>query len=356
MKDKTGYIVAGLMSGTSLDGLDIALCRFEKTDGSWDYSVIDAQTVPYSSEWRRKLINAETCAGLQLITLHKEYGHYLGEQILNFLERKTLKPSLISSHGHTIFHQPEKRLTFQLGDGAFIAAKTGITTVSDFRNLDVALNGQGAPLVPVGDELLFGSYGQCLNLGGFSNISYNWAGKRKAFDICPVNIVLNYLMNNYYQMDYDRDGEQGKKGSTNTTLLQQLNNLEFYKKTPPKSLGKEWVVDTVLPLIEASPANVQDKLRTVYENIATQLATAIDSLPGETVLTTGGGAFNKFLIELLKEKTSKNIVLPNSLVINFKEAFIFAFLGLLAYLGNINCLASVTGATKDNIGGVIHFV
>ncbi len=348
------YSVIGLMSGTSLDGVDVAFCNFSYTAQSWHYAVTHAQTYPYSPEWKSKLLEAERCSGLDLISLHKEYGDYLGALVLKFLERYSLKPDFISSHGHTIFHQPEKRITFQLGDGAFIAAKTGITTISDFRNLDVALCGQGAPLVPIGDELLFGAYDQCLNLGGFSNISFNDSVSRKAFDICPVNIVLNYLMAQHFGADYDKDGKQGRAGAVNIQLLDQLNNLEFFSQLPPKSLGKEWVLENMIPLIEASSVPNTDKLRTVYENIAIQIAQTIDRLPGNQILVTGGGAYNKFLMELIGEKTSKNITVPDHLITEFKEALIFAFLGLLRYRNIPNCLRDVTGAKQDNTGGIIH--
>jgi anhydro-N-acetylmuramic acid kinase len=354
MTEGREYLAIGLMSGTSLDGVDVALCQFTQTGNDWSYKVSNAQTFPYSPEWKKKLPGAETYSGFDLISLHKEYGDYLGELVLSFLDKQKIKPHFIASHGHTIFHQPDKRITFQLGDGAFIAAKTGITTISDFRNLDVALYGQGAPLVPIGDELLFGEYGQCLNLGGFSNISFKDKGLRKAFDICPVNIALNHLMVKYFGADFDRDGNHGRAGKVNEHLLNTLNNLKYFKQPYPKSLGKEWVLEKMFPVIEASSIPIEDKLRTVYENIAVQIVQTIDLLPGITVLVTGGGAFNRFLMELIRTKTSKTILLPDRLIIEFKEALIFAFLGLLRFRNIPNCLKDVTGAKQNNTGGVIH--
>ncbi len=356
MNEGKEYTVIGLMSGTSLDGVDAALCQFRQTGKGWSYKVINASTFSYSPKWKSKLTGAETCLGIDLILLHKEYGDYIGELVLNFLEKQSIKPDFIASHGHTIFHQPQKRITFQLGDGAFIAAKTGITTISDFRNQDVALNGQGAPLVPIGDELLFGEYDQCLNLGGFSNISFNDKGLRKAFDICPVNIVLNHLMVKCFGQEYDNDGNVGRTGNINHHLLEQLNNLAFFKQPYPKSLGKEWVLDNMIPLIEASSIPTEDALRTVYENIAVQIAQTTDMLPGTNVLVTGGGAYNLFLMDLIRSKTTKTITIPDKLIIEFKEALIFAFLGLLRFLNKPNCLHNVTGAKHDNIGGVIHMM
>lgn len=356
MTDKNSYVVAGLMSGTSLDGIDVALCRFTAENDKWIYEITGAETLPYSNEWKNKLVEAETCSGLDLIQLHKEYGTFLGAVTLGFLKHFPIRPGLIASHGHTIFHQPEKRLTFQLGDGAYIAAKTGITTVSDFRNLDVALGGQGAPLVPIGDELLFGDYDQCLNLGGFANISFNDSGTRKAFDICPVNIVLNYLMKKYFGTGYDKDGNQGRSGKVNEDILAELNRLEFYRQKPPKSLGKEWVLEQMFPLIEKSGLSPEDKIKTIYNHIAIQLAGVINSIPGNRVLVTGGGAYNQYLLGLTGEKTKKEIIVPPKMVIEFKEALIFAFLGLLRFRNKNNCLASVTGAAVDNSGGVIHYI
>jgi anhydro-N-acetylmuramic acid kinase len=352
---KNEFDVAGIMSGTSLDGVDIALCHFSRSDRGWTFSIKKAKTYPYADAWKKLLVGAETSSGLDLMLLHKAYGAYLGELTLGFLKGEA-RPDFISSHGHTIFHQPARRLTFQLGDGASIAATTGITTISDFRSLDVALGGQGAPLVPVGDELLFGEYDQCLNLGGFANISVNENGFRKAFDICPVNIVLNHLSSKYLGAEYDKDGEWGRSGTLNTRLLVKLNGLDYFRQVPPKSLGKEWVLEYMMPLFEGASVSIADKLRTVYENIAIQLSATVNSLQGTRVLVTGGGAYNKFLLELLQTKTNRQVIVPEREVVDFKEALIFAFLGVLKFLDLPNCLASVTGANVDNSGGVIHKV
>jgi anhydro-N-acetylmuramic acid kinase len=355
MPEKFDLTVAGLMSGTSLDGVDIALCRFSGTGQNWSYSVTSAITVPYTNSWKQKLIAAENCGGLDLLLLHKEYGDFLGVITRKFLQDQAVKPDFISSHGHTIFHQPEKRLTFQMGDGACIAAQTGVSTICDFRNLDVVAGGQGAPLVPIGDELLFSEYDQCLNLGGFANISYNEQGIRKAYDICPVNIILNHLVSRWFKKDYDQGGEIGRKGAVNNNLLEKLNGLLFFTQKPPKSLGKEWVMENMHPLTIGLSISYHDCIRTIYENIAIQLAKEVNAIPGDKILITGGGAYNTFLLELLKSKTGKNIILPDPLVIDYKEALIFAFLGVLRYLNKPNCLASVTGAPHDSSGGIIHY-
>jgi anhydro-N-acetylmuramic acid kinase len=278
--------------------------------------------------------------------------------------------SLIASHGHTVFHRPEKNITLQIGDGAEIAAKTGITTVSDFRRFDVALGGQGAPLVPAGDELLFGHYTFCLNLGGFANISFRESGKRLAFDICPVNIVMNRLAREK-GLEFDRGGQLAASGLVDPDLLNKIESLDFYNLDGPRSLGKEWVDEVFMPVLECSRAGVADKLRTVCEHIALQIAavtkeyrkkeksavtsSGTDPAAAGSLLITGGGARNDFLSGLIAEKVSPvTIVIPEEELVDYKEAIIFAFLGLLRLRNEVNCLASVTGASRDNCGGIIH--
>ncbi|NJK97906.1 MAG: anhydro-N-acetylmuramic acid kinase [Bacteroidales bacterium] len=355
--DTKTFNVMGIMSGTSLDGVDIAQCCFfsDKSD-YWNFQLEKAYTYSYDTSWKERLIEAERYSGLDLIKLHKEYGTFLGSLVNEFLKNTPSLPEFIASHGHTIFHQPENRLTFQLGDGAYIAAETGITTISDFRNLDVALGGQGAPLVPIGDKFLFGKYSQCLNLGGFANISYDHGNHRIAYDICPVNIVLNYLTSRYFHAGFDKEGHLGQSGIINKPLLTTLNQLPFYKQYPPKSLGKEWVTENFLPLTENNNIAAKDILRTVYEHIAHQLSSEINAIPGDEVLVTGGGTFNKFLIQLIKENTNKKLIIPQKDTIDFKEAIIFAFLGVLRMLNKTNCLSTVTGASRDNVGGIIHLI
>ena len=258
---------------------------------------------------------------------------------------------IISSHGHTIFHQPDKAFTFQLGSGATIASTTNITTISDFRTLDVALGGQGAPLVPIGDKLLFHEYDYCLNLGGFANISFDVNNLRIAFDICPVNLVLNDLASQKNR-SFDKDGEIGASGKINPSLLNSLNSLDYYSQKWPKSLGREWVEKNIYSLFTDPVLSIEDRAATFYEHVAYQLSEVL-GFSGR-ILLTGGGAKNKFLVKKLMEKTPCQIVKPENQLIDFKEALIFAFLGVLRFNGQINCLSSVTGADIDNIGGVIH--
>ncbi len=348
------YRIIGVMSGTSLDGVDIAYCTFKRNSEKWFFEIQEAITVEYDKIWKERLSTVEKSIALDLIKTNNDYGYYLGELINRFIQETSIKPDLISSHGHTIFHQPEKKITYQIGSGAAIAAITNLPVICDFRTLDVALGGQGAPLVPIGDEQLFSDYNYCLNLGGIANVSYNNGKHTTAFDICPVNIVLNYLAG-LLGYDYDRDGLFSAAGFINQSLLNELSQLIYYKTPAPKSLGKEWVMETFIPIIDKHPLSIEDKLATVSEHIAMKI---MDSLPDKkadlNMLITGGGAFNQHLIERIKKKCPFNIIIPDSKTINYKEALIFAFLGVLRVRNEVNCLKSVTGALKNNIGGTIY--
>lgn len=342
------------MSGTSLDGLDLVAAEFWQTDENWNFAIKATETISYSKEWTEKLKNAPILSGEKLMELHAEYGQLIGSEANKFIMETGFTPDLIASHGHTVFHQPEKGFTFQIGNGADIAAKTQITTVSDFRTGDVALGGQGAPLVPVGDKLLFSEYDYCLNLGGFANISFEENNKRIAFDICPVNFILNYFAEKQ-GFEYDKDGELGRKGIANDDLLTNLNLIDFYWKEAPKSLGREWVENVFMPVLNNFEIDASDKLRTVYEHIAQQISRIV-LCKGEgkgKMLVTGGGAFNIFLIERISNLATVEIVIPSKEIGNFKEALIFAFLGVLKITGKNNCLSSVTGASHDHSAGLV---
>jgi anhydro-N-acetylmuramic acid kinase len=345
------YFAIGLMSGTSLDGVDIAYCRFIENNGKWGFDIIDATTVEYSEEWMERLTNSMKSDAESLALLNIEYGHYLGSITREFIREKGFAPDLISSHGHTIFHQPEKKLTLQIGDGAAIAAETGIPAVCDFRSKDVALGGQGAPLVPIGDRLLFPEYDQCINIGGIANISYEKNGQRIAYDICPANMALNYLSEKLGQI-YDDGGRLAASGKTVIDLLSELDSLKYYNLNPPKSLGKEWVFDSFIPIIEKYSIPVQDALNTVTEHIAGQISETLQK-QGKTLIT-GGGANNTFLINRIKEKSKTEIVIPRRTLIDYKEALIFAFMGVLRMRNETNIFSSVTGARKDHCGGAVY--
>lgn len=348
------YRVIGIMSGTSLDGIDLAHCELEKRSDKWCYTISATETLPYTKEWKNMLAKAHLLSGLELSLLHVNYGKLLGTALNEFIIKNKLKVDLVSSHGHTIFHQPQKALTLQIGSGAEIAAACGLPVVCDFRSVDVALGGQGAPLVPIGDKLLFSEYDYCLNLGGIANISYDDNGSRKAFDICPVNIAANMLAAEK-GMAFDTAGKFGKDGTINKDLLNNLNALSFYNDSgKAKSLGREWIEQNFLPILFASTACVEDKLCTLYHHIAQQITLAIKNKKSGKMLITGGGAYNSFLIDTIIKYSSWKIEVPDKTTIEFKEALIFALLGLFRYNNEVNCLSSVTGAAFNNIGGCIY--
>lgn len=342
--------ILGLMSGTSLDGLDIAYCDIR--DGGFE--LLAAETYPYPAQWVEWLSTLDKASAYQYCLVNVELGHYIGQQVNRFREAHPGPVDLVASHGHTIFHQPHLGLTTQIGDGDSIAAETGLPVAFNFRTLDVALGGQGAPLVPIGDELLFGQYDACLNLGGIANISFRQAGRpdlRQAFDICPCNMALNYLARLDGQ-PFDNNGTLARSGTVDTKLLARMDDLGYYRLPPPKTLGKEWFSAELLPLLQCTRKRLPDMMRTTVEHIACQIAWAIRGRGLQSMLVTGGGAKNKFLIARLQAQIPGcRIHVPAESIIDYKEAIIFALLGYLRLKGRSNCLASVTGAKYDNCGG-----
>ncbi len=341
------------MSGTSLDGLDIVFCEFINKTESWDFRLIKGKTLTYPDAWKELLEKAYSMKAPLLCELDHNFGRYLGAVCRDFLSENGGDPSFISSHGHTVFHRPDQGYSFQIGNGHDIAAVTDLPVIYDFRSHDVSLGGQGAPLVPTGDKLLFGEYDLCLNIGGFSNVSFdNEEHSRIAFDICPANTVLNHVSHRL-GAEYDRNGNMGKKGRVIPGLLAELNSLGYYSVSPPKSLGREFLEDLFLPLISSEALRAEDVLRTLYEHISFQIAEALKVKNKGRVLVTGGGARNGFLMKLLMKQSEHDIIIPDNSVVDYKEAIIFAFLGLLRMLGENNCLSSVTGASSDCSGGII---
>lgn len=353
MKQSETYSVIGLMSGTSLDGLDIAHCEFQRQEsGKYSYRIIYADTIPYSDTWKKRLSTLENGSAYDYVKTNADLGKYMGQQVVLFIEKNRIKPHLIASHGHTIFHQPHLGFSSQIGDGNAIIAQTGIPVVYDFRSLDVAMGGQGAPLVPIGDQLLFPDYDFCLNLGGISNISYNKADKRIAYDISLCNMPLNYLSRQMGE-EYDRDGLVARSGTVDRALLDSMDNQAYFSEKGPKSLGKEWFVDVFQPMLMQTSLPLKDKLRTTVEHIAGKIAQDIDAFPKGKVLITGGGALNRFLIERMQQMTHHELFVPDKLLVNYKEALIFAFLGFLRHHEKVNTLATVTGACEDSCGGSV---
>lgn len=346
------YNIIGLMSGTSADGLDIVLCNFQKDNTKWQYKVLKSQTIDYTPSQRAKLLDLHKFSATDLRKADIDFGRFSAESVNDFCKDLPYSIDFIASHGHTVFHEPALHYTLQIGDGNCIAKQTGITTIYDFRSGDIALGGQGAPLVPIGDELLFGDYDACLNLGGFSNISFrNGNGTRIAFDICPVNIIMNEYARRLGKK-YDNGGEIAASGKCIKELLNELNVLDFYKKSYPKSLGREWVENTMMPILaKYENYNIPDILNTLICHISYQIVEVIKSR--KNVLITGGGAYNSFLIETIRESCSTEIIIPENSIINYKEAIIFAFLGVLRINNENNCLASITGADRDSCCGII---
>ncbi|TXF74955.1 anhydro-N-acetylmuramic acid kinase [Chryseobacterium sp.] len=343
------YQVIGLMSGTSLDGLDLCFVRFQKNE-KWQFEILQAETIPYPIDWEEKLRNSILLSSEELLEFHSEYGFYLGKQVNAFIQKYQLENvDFIASHGHTVFHNPKKKYTFQLGDGMALKATTGIPVIYDFRSQDVILGGNGAPLVPIGDELLFKEYSACLNLGGFSNISMKKEGKRIAFDICPVNIMLNRFAAELGKK-YDENGLLARNGIVDAELLSFLNALDFYSQGPPKSLGIEWVIKEINPIIlNRKP---EDLLATFTEHAAVQISKVFNTYALKNVLVSGGGTFNSYLMEKVQRKTQTEIIIPDEKIIHFKEALIFAFMGMLRTRNEINVLASATGSIKDHSSGI----
>ena len=361
MKTKI-YKVIGVMSGTSLDGVDCAYVSITINESSISglkdavpdikATILKAQTIPYTDKWRDKLAAAYKQTREEITILNNEYTEYLGGVITNFITSHHIKDiDAICSHGHTILHQPDDGFTLQIGNLPSLAKIIGHKVVCDFRVQDVALGGQGAPLVPIGDALLYAKYGYCLNLGGFANVSYAKQNRRLAYDICPVNVVLNKYAKQLGRA-YDDNGTFAKAGNINSHLLEQLNSLPFYTTKPPKSLGIEWVEYYVFPLLERSKLSSLDILATFTEHIAMQLANQFDI--GSSVLVTGGGTFNGYLLERVQKHKKVTLIVPENKLIEFKEALIFALLGVLRLENKINTLSSVTGASYDHCSGIIY--
>lgn len=353
--------ILGIMSGTSMDGVDLALCDITGTTGNYQYKIIAAETITYDERWRLRLSKLNRQDPAIFWKTHVYYGKYLGRLANDFLKKHQETAALISSHGHTVLHNPQENYTAQVGDGAAIYAETGIPVVCDFRAVDVAMGGQGAPLVPAGDKLLFGNFDYCLNLGGIANISGSYQGKLLAFDVCPCNIALNRLARNIGKL-FDENGDMARAGQLNEEMLDAFNAVDYYKKFGPKSLSREWINTEFWHLTKGYNISNEDKARTLAEHMAIQISKALydfaeqeeEKLADRKMLVTGGGAFNSFLIDAIRNETSVQVVVPEKELIEFKEALIFAFLGYLKINNQPNAFASVTGASHDNIGGALY--
>ncbi|OEK07882.1 anhydro-N-acetylmuramic acid kinase [Flavivirga aquatica] len=349
---KKEYSVIGVMSGTSLDGIDLVEVKFY-IDNTWHFEVICAETVSYTQKWYDTLKGLVSCSFEELQKIDEAYTDYLAIIIKNFIVKNNIDSiDLVCSHGHTALHQPEKKITYQIGNRPKLAKLLNEQLVCDFRVQDVEYGGQGAPLVPIGDELLFSKYDFCLNLGGFANISTKINTSRIAYDICPVNIVLNHYVKTL-EVNYDDKGGIASTGILNDELLEALNALDFYEEVYPKSLGLEWVNTFIFPLIDRFQLEIKDILKTCVEHIAIQIASEINKKNRATVLITGGGVYNEYLINRLKAHSKKALIIPTNEIVEFKEAIIFGFLGVLKLRNEVNCLKTVTGAIQDHSSGKI---
>lgn len=353
------FCVLGLMSGTSLDGLDIAAVEFTNTNDSWQYKLKVAETVSYPKPLLNRLKIAVELSIEEHQMLDIDFGQFIGEAVNDFKTKHLIDIDFVCSHGHTSHHKPHQGVTQQLGDAKAIYQKCKIPVINNFRALDVSLGGQGAPLVPIGDELLFAEYDFCLNLGGISNISYVNEAQRIAFDIGMANMPLNYLAGKF-QKEYDKDGEIALAGEVNKALLALLNELDYYTQSPPKSLGIEWFQSHFRPILDAFDCSLEDKMSTVIEHNSYQISKVISEIcktnSTPKVLITGGGiknpAFKARLIKYLEKCAA--VVIPDQELVDYKEALIFAFMGVLRFRGEQNVLASVTGASRNSSSGDMY--
>ncbi|PSL04444.1 anhydro-N-acetylmuramic acid kinase [Cecembia rubra] len=356
MDPRSSYKMIGLMSGTSGDGLDIAYCDFHFDNGKWSYDLHEHETIGFSESIGKLLMGAHELSALELSVLDVTFGKWMGEQVRFFVGKHGLNIDAVASHGHTVFHQPDKGLSLQIGNGWALHKSCGLPVINDFRMLDVQLGGQGAPLVPIGDRLLFGDFDYCINLGGIANVSMEYAGIRLAFDICPFNLLLNHFAG-LKGKAFDEDGFLARSGKLIPDILEQLNQVRYYDIQGSKSLGRE-DMDQFLDILEENPRKPEDILHTLLHHYAFQIKSSIKPLEKgiAKVLITGGGAFNLYFMEILASAlgSSFKIVPVSKSLINYKEALIFAFLGVLRLRGENNCLYTVTGASRDNCGGVVY--
>ena len=358
MRINTEYKMVGLMSGTSGDGLDIVYCELNK-NVNWTFKIGPAETIPFPDQLRKDLFSSHDFSGRDLNFLDMGFGKWMGEQVKVFCEKHGLHPDAIASHGHTVFHQPEKGTTLQIGNGWSLFEAAGYPVINDFRTQDVQLGGQGAPLVPIGDQKLFGEYDFCLNLGGISNISMESPDGRIAFDICPFNLLLNPLALRL-GLPYDDGGAIAKTGSIIPDFLSQLEKLPYYEHNVAKSLARENVDEDYAPLINFRQEAIEDILATLIDHFSLRISDVVSrnrpSGKDVRILVTGGGAYHSFFMDKLAVRCGGrvNLILPEKAIIDFKEALIFAFLGVLRIRGEANCLCSVTGAKRDSCGGTLY--
>lgn len=355
------YHVIGLMSGSSLDGLDIAYVQLDEVRGAWSYQIHQAECVPYSSDWTASLKQASNQSVPDFLQLHTAYGHYLGRQIVAFIDKHGLhhKIHFVASHGHTVYHNPAAHTSFQLGEGAAIAAECGLPVITDLRAMDVALGGQGAPIVPVGDKLLFTDYDYLLNIGGIANLTVKNGERTLAFDVCPANQPLNRFAQEA-GLPFDQDGQIAASGAVLADAMAQLNDHPYYNTPAPKSLSNELAMEIALSPFQQNSFALADRMRTMVEHIAIQVKHAVQHHPIQKeavkMLITGGGALNTTLVRRLQdllEEERIQVVIPDAQTVQYKEAVVMALFGALRWREEVNVFSEVTGAMRDSIGGAL---
>lgn len=349
--------IIGLMSGSSLDGVDLALCEFDQQENTLFWKILKSSTCSYSAEWKSRLINLPISSARDLMLADYEIGYLFGEMVWDFAKGQSV--DYIASHGHTLFHEPENKMTCQIGNGAAIAQTAGITTINDFRSSDISLGGHGAPLASIVDRDLLTDYAALVNLGGISNVSFTKKGSVFAYDVSPCNQLLNYLAAKC-GLEYDKNGEMASRGQSHQGLMDEFLKFEFYKLDHPKSLDNNALQKYFFPVLDGFDLSVMDKMSTAVELIATTLTDELQKELSSTedvakVLLTGGGAKNKFLVERIRQlNPNQQIVVPDETLIDFKEALLMAYMGYLRVMGKTNVACSVTGAEKDSISGAIY--
>jgi anhydro-N-acetylmuramic acid kinase len=353
------YKVIGIMSGSSMDGIDLALCTINSDNGHYTYTIDEAETFEYSEVWRLRLSQLRKADALSYAKTDVFYGHYLGQLVKEFIKKYNIKADLVASHGHTAFHYPEELITRQVGDGASLSAICGLPVVSDFRSMDVAKKGQGAPLVAIGDEKFFNEYDYCLNLGGFANISGKIGPYRVSYDICPANILLNRVARDLNK-EFDENGLIAAEGSIHYPLLEELNTIEYYAMPFPKSLNRDWINNELWQIVkEGDKLSPADKMKTFVDHIGIQISKSIDYLSskqvtGKKVLVTGGGAFNPILMDHLRTHSEAEFIIPDAKLVKFKEALIFALMGVMRVENQVNIIKTFTGAKSDSVSGSLN--
>jgi anhydro-N-acetylmuramic acid kinase len=358
------YHVIGVMTGSSLDGIDLAFTKITVKDGHYAHEILISECVPMPQKWKIRIEQLVMQNAVTYLKTSAFFGHFIGDRIAEFIEKHQLQNQLdfIASHGQTVFHQPENLFTSQIGDGAAIAGKTGFPVVCDFRSIDVALGGQGAPVAPIANKMFYSNYKMFLNLGGIANIAVNVNGKYIAFDVTAVNLALNKIAR-MKGVEYDHDGNLAANGAVDERLFSEMNSSFYYDKDYPKSLSGGWVSKVMMPTLQRHNISIEDKLRTIVEHVAHQLNKSLEKIQqkenisfskSDKMLVTGGGAFNKFMIQRMEEMLPITLVVPDEQTVKFKESVLMALMGVMRVRNEENCLGSVTGAARNAIGGAIY--